>query len=256
MKIVRYFLQEEWEATGDQGFSAMWVPKACGFDPGGAMLMAHDMLEHRMMDRGRFHEELMAFGRVMALRTLPGHCERGFTSPEYGMGSELSAIWADADADRNSALGIPDAPPTELDGHPEWFITRLIAYFKDSVVTELESRHDDPGDDHALTARFATAMHGWLRIGYLDALRRYGSADHGCYDVGLAMVRWYEKKRRWVERVAEEEPGCVMRLEFDTQELRFKERIYTPNEDTGAFPGWLRQKIYWYRNARSDASPQ
>ena len=53
MKIVRYFIHAEDQATGMHGFMPLWIPRSAGFNVSGSRSMLHDALEHALSDTGK-----------------------------------------------------------------------------------------------------------------------------------------------------------------------------------------------------------
>jgi hypothetical protein len=249
MKIIRYFLCREWHEVGVMGFTPLWIPKSCGFDPSEARGMMHDMLEHRLSDRGKFHEEVMAFGRIIALRAMPGFgFDRGGYRPDKVLGMELAGIFARGFENSGEPPTIERAPETGFaENYAENFIEEMVKSFKQSIASELQDRFDEsvplPG------ASLYRSLASWLRIGYIDAIRRYGQLDHGCYDVGYAGHLWAEENAKRISRLVEEADGSVMRLCFDTKSLRIQETLIEPDREYGRLPTWLRARVHWWHMA-------
>jgi len=241
MKIVRYFMQHEGEDTGIKGFVPLWIPKSVGFDPMDAMGMMHDMLEHRLCDRGHYHEELMAFGRIIALRGIPGHLQRGQAMPPgESLGTELAGIWADALEGRDQDL-MPAPGTTPVADYAEKMINNVAK----ALIDNAESMAHDRDQCFVPDAGFKRSARSWLRIGYLDALRRYGQQDHGCYDTGAVAFGWAENHKREINNLAEDGvEGMVLRLCFDTERMCMSYRDLTPRNDYEDFPEWLRLRIW------------
>jgi hypothetical protein len=243
MKIIRYFLQHESDDTGINGWIPMWVGKSKGFDPMQASGMAHDALEHRLCDSGTYEEELMAFGRLIALRGLSGLGFRSFRSPEYNLGMELAGIW-DRSNEENLRDLLPAPTTTKLDRYIETFLSGVC----DAFVRYVGGNNSGDDEEVELSPVHLGHMRSWLRIGVRDAVRRYGEIDHGCYDVGQALVHWGELNRRRLDLLAEDEPGSALRLVFDTKSCRFTDTLIRPSWETGELPyRWLRDKLFVWR---------
>jgi len=238
MKIVRYFIQHVGEETGFNGWLPLWVPKSAGFDPfSDATGMLHDMLEHRLCDTGKFHEELQAFGRVIALRSIPGVGARSSYSYEESLGMEISGVWARGEGDRIEAPP-PTAPIEFVDANLQALCRRCLKSLESDMKEH--DRHLEPFDQVV----FASSMLGWLRIGYRDALRRYGQQDHGCWDNGRQAFAWAVKNNKRMSQEAEDcIPGSVMRLCWDTESLRMQDTLLEPGGPLERHPTWLRQRI-------------
>ncbi len=243
MKIIRYFIQHQSEESGMDGFVPLWIPKSSNFDPFGAQGMAHDMLEHRLCDKGAYFEELMAFGRAAALRGIPRHTFRStLYTPSESLGTELAGIWARVQSDNRADL--PAAPETgRVSDHAEDFLRNMVRNFAKSVERECE----DNDAEFAIDRTHIRSMLSWLRIGYLDALRRYGEQDHGCYDTGWAAFHWADCNKKRINSIGEEALGCVMRLCFDTDRREMRDTLIEPNRKYGIFQGWLESRIRAWR---------
>lgn len=250
MKIVRYFCNAQSEESGIEGFLPMWVPGSSNFDPGSPTLMVHDMLEHRACDQGHFHEELMAFGRVIALRVLPHVGDRYGPPSAEGLGIEIGGVWADEV--ESTGIRIAHAPKTTplSEDNAEVAVQQIAERAMKAGVSEMQARN--PDSEFRPSARLHAAMVGWMRVGYLDALRRYGEQDRGCYDVGHAAFSWAHDRstiRKFENHESPDGGTVVARLEFDTRELRMRHRFYVQQDDR-PFPEWLRNKLWAWRHSR------
>ena len=254
MKIVRYFIASQSEDTGMNGFLPLWIPGASTFDPSGSTGMVHDMLEHRLCDQGHFHEELMAFGRVIALRVatyFTGSSGRGPTGE--GMGAEIGGVWADI-TESGDTFWIPHAPKTKpITGHDrvEQTIQDIAAQAMETAAREVHNRNGY-GSGRP-TARLHSAMVGWMRVGYLDAVRRYGGTDHGCYDVGHSAFGWANQSKtvNTIDALYDEHAetnSMVLRLCYDTKRHRMA-MTEIEVSDTG-WPQWLAIRIARWRGGR------
>lgn len=251
MKIARYFLQHVDDETGMDGFVPLWIPRAAGFDPGTSFGLVHDMLEHRLSDQGRFHEELQALGRMTALRGIPGvEMQRSYRPFEARLAMEVGTIWHDLFEAGHGHHEVAPPPPTALDGQAE----RAIQIIANDCFEHIPQGAKDECDEAApcWAAKLRKAVTGWMRIGYLDALRRYGSQDQGCWEVGHEAFYWMECNAKRIAQMSEEcIPGSVLRLQFDTEELVMTDRLYEPNPDHGMhMQDWLRHRVRHWRTAR------
>lgn len=254
MKIIRYFIQHMDEETGLNGFLPLWIPKAAGFDPSTLSGMVHDMLEHRLCDKGHFHEELMAIGRMVALRVIPGVGRNSYISQEESLGVEMAGAFARMAGSRHEIPTLAEPPGTGTVPQAERQLDQIVRHCRRRLPDFLHEEFDAESGlsvGEAWLRNFAEVMRSWLRIGYLDALRRYGTQDHGCYDVGYSAFGWAERNRRRIEVLSEDcLPGSVLRLQFDTAELVMTDRLIEPDPEYGHMPDWLRNRICVWRNAR------
>lgn len=252
MKIVRHFVNARSDDTDIEGYLPLWVPGSSTFDPGTPRLMVHDMLEHRLCDKGLFHEELMAFGRVIALRIIPQVGTLRDRPSIGGLGSELGDVWFREQESGNS-LRIAHAPKTEPLSEPSAEETVQAVATEAMKSAWRQITYDTPESwEVRPTARLHAAFVGWMRVGYRDALRRYGPQDHGCYEVGHAAFEWASSRQIEREFAAQESPDngtVVVRLEFDTEALCMRHRFYEERES--GFPEWIRNKLHWHRTSRT-----
>lgn len=174
--IVRRFIWLDEDRFGSAGWVPMWIPKSAEFNATtGTRGIMHDMLEHRLCDTGKFHEELMAFGRIMALRHESGafFYHDGHDQRAVRMGSELHSIWIDTQFER-----IEDAPRVTLDVGV--WCKRFIHGIAKGFLKGDRWNSDDE-DSTAPSERDLANVLNWLKLGYLDAYRRFGG-EYGVAD--------------------------------------------------------------------------
>lgn len=95
--------------------------------------------------------------------------------------------------------------------------------------------------------RSAGARVGLLRIGYMDALRRYRS-EGGFGDVGVQAFGWADDAAERFERMAREErPGTVPALSYDTERYMITDRLYRANWESGRLPKWAARRVARWR---------
>lgn len=244
MKIARYFIAQEDEEMGGRGWLPLWIPKAAGFNPFSIIGCMHDILEHRLCDQGHYHEEVMAFGRMAVLRGLNDvHSGRGivYTAPE-SMGMELSGIWL-----RAYMPYLPTAPETVLsDPYFERFLEEIMHQYRKSGGSCYQD-YDDSVTQNPFNQAHLDSVTGWLRIGYLDGVRRYGSPDHEAMDIANTAWGW-AKQNKHLDRLAEEYTDVVLSITVDTTECRVKHSVFMPDDEYGRHLPWLRSRIWDWRN--------
>ena len=232
MKIVRYFIQGEWEDMGLLGFQALWVPKSSTFNPTNATGMVHDMLEHRLCDRGHLHEEAMALGRVIALRIESGvflSSAYALSQPESGLGAEFGRVWQEDNGYMEQAPEV-----NYLDTWAEASVARLA----------LAARREIQSDGGQVTLEELHNFEHWMRLGYRDAHRRYKRVD----DTGITAFDWAKRNTDRIENLAEDCPGSVLRLCWDTERFTMTDTLIEPKD--GSFPEWLRHRIWHWNTDR------
>lgn len=244
MKIIRYFIQHTSDESGINGWCPLWVPKSAEFDPMNALGMAHDMFEHSLGDRGHLHEEAQAFGRIVAFRLIPGLLN-GYGNQTDRLGEEFAGIWG-----RTEKIDIAKPPRTAPLGcaQTEQTLVSLMRACMKSIVTEMSDNHhwDHWKKDNGLHKNAGAYFLSWLRIGYRDALRRYGQQDHEIWDIASEVKRWATSNTARLNNLAESEeifPGSVLRLCFETETREMKDRLYERNFRTELFPDWLERRV-------------
>lgn len=240
MRITRYFILAEDESSGEIGFTPLWVPQSSNFTASdNPRLLMHDMLEHRGCDTGKIHEEIMAFARMRLVRR---YLERAdFGHPDVSQGRELAAAWIE-DTDMAWIKMPPDTG--EVGWEHEAALERISDAFCDYVSSNKdEAEHSPHKDLEDLKSRVL----GWLRIGHLDAIRRY-RGEHGCGDLGVQVFSWAESNaRRFSRMAAEEEQGTVLALSYDTERYMMTDRLYRANPETGRLPEWAGRRVARWR---------
>lgn len=217
MKIARYFMCCEWEDVGVRGFQPLWVPKSSNFNPSQTIGVVHDMLEHRLCDRGLLHEEAMALGRLVHVRIATGV----LTSPERSLGLELAENF---DRVQEVIQDVEEIP--FVDDFSQACIKKCL----DGM------RAADVGLDEVALVRTAN----WMRIGYIDARRRYPDPD-----LVANAFHWADQNAKLFQRLAEEEENfdTVVRFCWDVSKADMTYRIYRPH-----FPQWLNNRISNWKN--------
>ena len=244
MEITRYFIAQEDEEIGGRGWLPLWIPKAAGFNTFSIVGCMHDILEHRLCDQGHFHEEVMAFGRMAVLRGLNDvHSGAGsFYSVPQSNGMELSGIWL-----RANMPDFPQAPETTpTDPYFERHLEELMLHYAESGEIEHRSQ-SEPGDPDPFDKAHLDSVTSWLRIGYLDGVRRYGQPDHKAMDIANTAWGWAERNKH-LDMLAEEYDESVLRVTVDTREYRVRHKVFMPDDEYGMHKEWLRRRIWDWRN--------
>jgi len=166
------------EDYGTQGLAPTWIP---GFNA--IQRIAHDFFEHSppgSVRQGALQEETVALGRLLALRIDSGAllCRKSY---EYELGMTLAGPLDDfSNSDRTEILPLIDTRPLSC-SVMEAVIQRSIPIAFGHCDIEWE---DFP-------AHWPLALASLLRIGYRDALKRYGK---GCiYNIGADLFGKLDK---------------------------------------------------------------
>jgi hypothetical protein len=237
LKIIRYFIREENLNSGMEGFIPLWVPRSAGFDPSGAAGLIHDALEHRLCDTGKPFEEVLAFGRIIALRYMPG-----VLSSLEGVGAELQALVRNApDFPGDWDLALPDPGRVELPEGSDDVHDAISLLVKG--MAKMARNDGNYGCGEPMSRNACTRAARLLRLGFLDGMRRYGGYS-GCSSLGFATADWAERSAWLVEDMATNaNNGDVLRLSIDTHYGEVKLKLI----DNGQRIDWLRPRLQrWY----------
>lgn len=255
MKIARYFIKEapaDNARTDYTGFIPMWVPRSAGFDPAlTCQGLLHDMLDHRLNDRGHFHEEVMAFGRIIATRVETGVVRPSFRNNSRGedMGEELMSALNDLlmESAKTQEDFLIEAPHVSisLGSSANEHIRDVCTGFK--ALNKCMIEGDEEGSLKPFSAVQMANFKNWLKLGYVDARRRYGNS---VADVGHAYAEnnWQDRK---LDRLTDEAPmGSILRAVLDTANRELKLSTIEPSERTGTLPQWARLRALKWRTDR------
>lgn len=239
MKIIRYFLHEEDEHSGMHGFMPLWIPRSAGFNVSGARGMIHDSLEHALSDTGKPHQEVIAFGRILALRVESG-VNRGDT--QESLGSELAELVSEAqDFTGDWDTTLPDPGPISVTDDQSQ-VRKLIRQVVDGMAARSGSKWFDGPPMGTLACTRAARL---LGLGYLDAKRRYGGAS-GCNRLAWETFDWAENNTKTIDHLEQEcKHGDVLRLTIDTHYGEVKTKVIHAGERLD----WLRPRIHRWRTA-------
>lgn len=149
----------------DDGWLVAGSPPS--FEPGTGRLVAHDILEHKLNERGTFEEELMALGRAIYVR-LPYASMHDIQDTSIGI--DIEEFYRERLVN-NESLDLQNTKLVQVD---EFATDAISAVF--SYLEENRYRNDIP-------AEWRTIALKWMRRGYLDAMRRYKLHDQ--YEVSL-----------------------------------------------------------------------
>lgn len=226
--IRRHFIWQDDHDSGMEGWSPMFIPKAAEFIPNTGRGLVHDGLEHGLGEDGSFRFEVMAFGRILALRYLSGAASnyRGAGA----LGAELYDLWVhDTDMQDFSA---PRVGPCR-DCADE--ISEIVAAFAHA------ERHDRYNEYRLSGSTHHIALANLLQIGYRDAHRRYGGSSGVCR-AGSAGERFGQTFK------ATGEPDDILVLDYDTKEGAFKYRVVDRRDNNGNHTAdWARHRVRRWR---------
>lgn len=182
MNIKRHFIFESDPATGENGLIPMWVPKSARFNASHGLGVLHDTLEHAHSDRGYFHQEIAAFGRMLVTRLSLRRW--GVASFGESFGKELAEILSREEA-QSERTGAPDylvtCPHKSALWEPkEWVYSSAINAAVDGFIDGIHRFHKyEEADLFEMLGtndldKIAKFARGWLTYGYFDVKRRYG----------------------------------------------------------------------------------
>lgn len=179
MRITRHFLYTEDDVTGEMGLLPMWVPRAAQFNASMAQGIIHDCIEHAYSDRGYYHQEVAAFGRMLLTRA---RGRRGSMEDfGYSFGKELADILETGTGAQDDRTGAPSKGLMCPERSARWEIKEsLYRAALNSAVAAFVGRCNLRGEEAYATlglneeAEVREFIRGWLTYGYFDAARRYG----------------------------------------------------------------------------------
>lgn len=235
MKITRRFVWAEHESTGSTGWNPLWIPREADFTPNNGAGIVHDTLEHALCDTGTFEDEIMAFGRIVALRLLPGvfSMNRYRSTTAASLGEEMHGIW-------ESACPPPIEAPklgyfSALDVQDE--LSEMVKAFANA-----HQKYLDSNGEHAIeiTQKELNALYRRLKMGYLHAKQFYEARGGGsCFDLGWA---GNEFAASFNEPEAEENSLLTVRVDIERALFEYHIRHDDPDR-IGNVPKWLSR---WY----------
>jgi hypothetical protein len=171
MPIVREFIYNVDEDTGEEGLQPVWFANATPTRGSGA---AHDILEHFTKQAGPVEGELEAIGASLAIRW------------EHGWGRSHGVLIREEDVMANSVSGVlTDILRDDLE-LPCFKRSRALPEEHDwaDAVIQLgvrkgleRARREEPTADMLQGADLEEALVAWTRQGYRKAQRRYRGID-------------------------------------------------------------------------------
>lgn len=240
MKIVRYFIKAESEETGDWGFIPLWIPKSSNFSGGGFLTCLHDSLEHTLCDKGTFNDEMLAFGRIVALRLNTGllNYNSKRSDHERNLGEELAQVFVNTGEIR-------------IDNSGKYYVPSKYAKEKESIknialaMVNLLNKFGFSDQEEPIHKEATGYIVGWLSLGFMDAIRRYGGTT-GCETLAFNTFgsNNSRSKKRFdlMEQHAEEHD--LLRLTIDTNAYGVRYQVIEYPERFA----WARKRIHQWRN--------
>ena len=198
----------EHESYGTLGFQ---IKGRSWAEPGSAMTLAHDILEHFPNDRGSTEEEFMALGASLFVRNEGEyHAQKNAHNcdPGYQMSGDIE-MQTDYMMQRGESIWIRSPGRTEACAmNIEGYISTALEF----AMKESRSRSDDGRPEEWLRPENHWKARGWMRRGYRKAQRRYKGIDrsHLC-QVFLEIERHAER----VLRFAEECQQFIVKVDVD-----------------------------------------
>jgi hypothetical protein len=244
VNVVRKFIWEE-DGSGNQGWLPLWIPRSASFDVSYSMrTMLHDILEHKLIDRGTLAEECEAFGRIVAGRGVSGYVRSGFQSPEKSLGAELGYACARVGDLGTVSKGTPNIKlmrgddPQAVD-----FIRYMMPAVADAYRAEYLASTDeetlDEADETLLRADLRAAFNRMV-LGARDARRRY----HKWIGSIGPLFSQAEKTKLPVGY-----EGDILTVKVDLKESRIKMVHHDDERYPESFPPWMTWAGRIYRNS-------
>lgn len=242
MKLIRRFIWEE-DDTGSEGWIPMWIPRSAGFDASDSMrLMLHDIVEHKLSDKGTLSEECEAFGRLVAGRGVHGWVESGFrSSAELSLGSELGGVCARADDIGLVTKGTPNIKLLRGDDSDTVdYIRAMMPGVAKAYRTELgDSRLEGlEKSDEALIAADLRGVFNRMVLGARDAKRKYGALLRSIgplfsYAEGVRVPRGFE--------------GEILTVKVDVGAARINMIHHGYDRYPEQYPDWMNWAVRIYK---------
>lgn len=198
------------EDYGAQGLAPTWIP---GFNA--IQRIAHDFFEHSppgSVRPGALQEETVALGRLLALRIDSGAllCRK---SHEYELGMALAGPLDDfANSDRTEIPPLIDTRPLSC--------SVMEDVIQRSIPIAFE-RSDFEREDFSM--EWPQALASLLRIGYRDALRRYGKTC--IYTVGADLFQKLDKATEKLSNMEALHEGAEIVIGADIHRCRISVNV-------------------------------
>jgi hypothetical protein len=240
VKVVRRFIWEE-DNNGNEGWIPMWIPRSAGFDATESMRpMLHDILEHKLCDKGTVAEECEAFGRLVAGRGVNGWIESGFRSTaELSLGLELGGVCARASDLGSAVKGTPNIKLMQGDDSDTLdFIRSMMPGVAKAYREELGSYGIEEADE-SLIASDLRAVFNRMVLGARDAKRRYGDLLRS-----MGPLFSYAETLR-VPRAFE---GEILTVKVDVPAARIKMIHHGYDRYPEQYPDWMNWAVRIYKN--------
>jgi hypothetical protein len=226
MLIAKFEWKEDQELGGEG-----WIPtRFPNFSAGEGLTIAHDTLEHFANDEGNLAGEVRAFGAMIFTRVEGGYFSNRMSrySPEETVGMELGQFLEELSNGEHSDWGDFPRPPRtyRLKNGTEEIIDKILTETLKSYEREAQNYSENSLIDNHQTSIELSKMHGWLRIGYRKAVRRFRGADSG------DMSYLFDKlKERINEKHKNGSYGEVLTVSVNIRRLTFEVSQNYPNED-------------------------
>lgn len=226
----KIFIVAEDDEYGMIGLKPSWIPIS---NAGQGTLIPHDMFEHSATAKfGAAEEELMALGAAHRIRgengffqlgTIGRHSSDILSNSVYGILIDLN------NSERSSFLSPPRNTYKLKDEGAESVcqiaamkgIQMAVSEWRDSLSEEDKQISDNQIIMDSLAGNWSfielkTIVAGWMRIGYMNAQRRFPEID--LYN----LAQLYESIGKSVDQVISDSyPGDQVRVTVDLRAFRF-----------------------------------
>lgn len=173
MNVRRQFIFEE-DNAGRVGFMPLWISRSANYGViEESRMFLHDMLEHSMQDTGTITDEVVAYGRCLALRSTAHMGTR--TAFAADLGKEL-AMMLDS-INESSAPRRRKLPMCESRLARQEISSDFSIYVRELAQTfAAQMQRGDLMEAFGFESKQECLdyMTGWIKQGYFDVLRRYG----------------------------------------------------------------------------------
>ncbi len=217
--ITRRFICQEHESFGTKG---LVLVGSTDFEPFEGMGCAHDMLEHFPNDKGGIHEEWMALGASIFVRSEGDYFINRHHTMESNLTGDITSIVYHSQEHSKGLLPCPFRPRNTFD---QFDVEKFRAAAYDTIASEF------PENDYEIIATpeavkfFVENSILWLMVGYQKAKRRYKGHD------SYSLCQVFKLVERSIDaELANMEIGDELTVSVDTRRFDVKTTVHSQYE--------------------------
>lgn len=214
----------EWgedEEYGNEG----WKPMQEGFNVVSDFGMAHDILEHSPSDTGTLADEIRAFGAMLFIRGesywwANQRAGRGFAD---NAADEIYEFMKKLERRELELDTPPVTKPITYSHFPEEELAETLAQIKKCALSDKEFS-DDWLTQAQVTHYFKIFKH-WMRIGYRNAIKRFGTDNAD--EVAWLFTEVMNEAKRYLNG----DYGQTLKVKVWPKEFKFTMKVVEPDYD-------------------------